>query len=84
LASLESFRETDQWTDELEKAHAMLARAVAYPPSVFDYRNCLNIGDVWLHFECLKEGAKKFVTANYRESQILCPLLELELVNSRE
>ena len=84
LTSLEKYKGTDDWTDELEKSHQMLSRAVKHPDVVFDYQNCLKVGDVWIHFECLKAGAQKFVTANYRESKVLCSLLELEMVNPRE
>jgi len=84
LNKLETHRHGKLWTDDLEEAYNELTEAVKNPSRLYDYQNCLAVGDVWIHLECLKAGARKFVTSNYKESQILCPALQLEMINPRE
>jgi hypothetical protein len=45
----------------------------------YDYQTCLRIGDLWMHLESLAGGVKPFATRNYKESQVLCPVLGLEM-----
>jgi hypothetical protein len=45
----------------------------------YDYKTCLRLGDLWVHLESLAGGVKPFATRNYKESQILCPILGLEM-----
>ena len=67
------------WTDELEEILAGLALAIKSPGSPYNYKRCLHIGDLWIHLEAILGGIKHFATTNYKESQVLCPVLGLEM-----
>ena len=70
-------REGGALTEELERALQTLRNAEANPGRLYDYKTCLSVGDVWIHLEAVVAGAKTFATKNYKESDILCPLLKL-------
>jgi hypothetical protein len=70
---------TDQQTEELKEGLKAIEQAERNPSRLFDYDNCLQMGDIWHHLECLQAKVKKFATTNYRESQILCPTLNLTM-----
>ncbi len=67
-------------SQELLKAIAELRHAMADPDRLYDYDHCLNIADIWIHLECLASGIKDFATTNYKESQYLCHILDLRMV----
>jgi hypothetical protein len=66
-------------TEELEVALKTISAAITNPGSLYDYKACVGIGDVWLHLECEVAGVKDFATTNYKESEILCPIFGLAL-----
>lgn len=66
-------------TPELTKALAMMNRALSNRSVLFDYQSCLAIGDVWIHLECVAAGVRDFATTNYKESELLCRILNLEM-----
>jgi hypothetical protein len=68
-----------QLTLELEKARATLRAIEKNLEKAYDYKTCLAIGDVWIHLEAQKGGAKNFATTNRKESAILCPILGLSM-----
>ena len=68
-----------QLTKELETALKHLTAAINNPSSLYDYKTCVGVGDVWMHLECIVAGVKDFATTNYKESQILCPILNLTM-----
>jgi hypothetical protein len=70
----------DGLTDELRKCRAMLQQAVADPSLLYDYQNCLDVGDLWIHLEALAAGVINFVTTNFKESKVLCPALGLNMI----
>lgn len=70
-----------EFTDELKKALDMIRRADQDRGLLYDYKNCLAIGDIWIHLEAVAAKVLDFATTNYRESQILCPCLGLNMVN---
>jgi len=86
VAALEKTRKAEQskgadsrWTAELEKALTGLKSGIANPDGLYDYQKCLAVGDVWIHLESMVAGVKDFGTRNYKESQFLCPPLNLNL-----
>jgi len=66
-------------TTELRKACDELEKALNNPSRLYDYGRCLNVGDVWIHLECLARGLKDFGTTNIRESELLCEAFGLNL-----
>ena len=64
---------------ELLSARSQMRKALSSPDRLYDYDNCLEVGDVWHHLECLVSGIRDFATTNYKESQHLCPILELRM-----
>jgi hypothetical protein len=66
-------------TEELEAILKTLRSIEGDLDKAYDYKTCLAIGDVWLHLESLAAGVKNFGTTNYKESQILCPILGLQM-----
>ncbi|MBM4070490.1 MAG: hypothetical protein FJ271_16270 [Planctomycetes bacterium] len=66
-------------TPELQTILEALASAIKNPHSLYDYRTCVSIGDVWLHLESKVAGIKDFATTNYKESEILCPSFDLQM-----
>lgn len=77
LARME--REGIPLSGELRKARSELAEAIRNPDRLYDYERCLDVGDVWIHLECLASGIKDLATTNYKESQHLCPLMGLSM-----
>jgi hypothetical protein len=69
-------------TSELIKAITVLREAEGKWDSLYDYQKCLDIGDLWIHLESLSGGIKSFATTNYKESEVLCPLLDLDVEGS--
>jgi hypothetical protein len=68
-------------TRELEVALDSLKAAISNPAGLYDYKACAGIGDIWMHLECLTAGVKDFATTNYKESEVLCPMLGLTMQN---
>jgi hypothetical protein len=66
-------------SDELLTARTQMREALENPARLYDYANCVDIGDVWHHLECVASGIKDFATTNYKESQHLCPILDLRM-----
>jgi hypothetical protein len=66
-------------TEEMSKALETIKESIADPGKLYDYKKCLAVGDVWIHLECLAANVKDLGTTNYKESQILCPALGLEM-----
>ena len=73
-------REGARLSEELVEARDEIQCALKNPQRLYDYKNCLRIGDLWMHLECVKAGIKDFGTTNYKESQHLCPILGLNMV----
>jgi hypothetical protein len=73
-------------TEELEAILKTLRSIEHDLDKAYDYKTCLAIGDLWMHLECLTAGVRNFGTTNYKESQILCPILglEMKLPNSKK
>lgn len=71
---------SNELTDELRAALDVLDEVLARGKlhHLYDYNKCVTLGDVWVHLECVASGIKEFVTTNYKESDILCPMLDLE------
>jgi predicted nucleic acid-binding protein len=67
-------------TAEIKKCLAALEEAMLKPTYLHDYDNCLAVGDLWIHLECVHEKIATFITTNYKESRVLCPVLGLEMV----
>ncbi len=68
-----------QMTLELKTVLEKLKTAISNPSNLYDYKNCTGLGDVWLHLECAVAGIKDFATTNYKESQVLCPVMNLTM-----
>lgn len=68
-------------TAELEKALAMLQSAGENSNRLYDYQNCLKVGDVWIHLEAAVAKVEHLATTNVRESEVLCPILDLQMHN---
>lgn len=66
-------------TKELTKALEKLTKAISTPSTLYDYKNCVGVGDVWMHLECAVAGIKDFATTNYKESEVLCPIFGLTM-----
>jgi hypothetical protein len=73
-------------TEELKKARAEMRAAMVNSTKngtneqrLYNYKNCLSVGDVWIHLESIASNIKDFASTNYRESQHLCSLLGLNL-----
>lgn len=66
-------------SNELNEALEMMKNALKNRGILQNYQNCLRIGDVWIHLESLAAGVNDFATTNYKESEILCPILGLEM-----
>jgi hypothetical protein len=64
---------------ELMNARDEMRHALKDPTRLYNYDNCMSVGDVWLHLECLVSGIEDFGTTNYKESQHLCPILGLNM-----
>jgi hypothetical protein len=64
---------------ELEAALKTIKAAMTNLDSLYDYKTCLSIGDVWLHLESAKAGVRDFATTNYKESEVLCPMFGLTM-----
>jgi hypothetical protein len=77
LAKLET--QGKELTTELKAAKRAIESALSNPERLYDYTRCLELADVWIHLESLAAGVKDFATTNYKESQVLCPLLGLEM-----
>jgi len=69
-------------TSELQIALATLQAVIKASAfyKLYDYKQCLAVGDVWIHLECAAAEIEDFVTTNYKESETLCPLLGLKMV----
>ncbi|HJT76147.1 MAG TPA: hypothetical protein VJ739_03005 [Gemmataceae bacterium] len=68
-----------KFTEELDAALEHVTAAISNPSRLYDYENCIGVGDVWLHLECVAAGVKDFATTNYKESQVLCPMMGLTM-----
>jgi hypothetical protein len=66
-------------TDELLNALAAIRAAEVDSIRLYNYGNCLALGDVWIHLEAAAAGVKSFATFNRKESEHLCPLLNLTM-----
>lgn len=66
-------------TEELKTVLQTITAAIGNPGSLYDYKTCAGIGDVWLHLESAVAGVKDFATTNYKESEVLCPLFGLTM-----
>jgi hypothetical protein len=66
-------------SQELKNAREEMRLALGDPGRLYNYDNCMSVGDVWLHLECLASGIRDFGTTNYKESQHLCPILGLNM-----
>lgn len=66
-------------TTELEAVLKTITTSITNPASLYDYKTCVGIGDLWLHLESVVAGVKDFATTNYKESQILCPIFGLTM-----
>lgn len=69
-------------TDELRDSFAILKAALRKGnlQSLYEYQKCRDVGDVWIHLESVANRIADFVTTNYKESNVLCPLLGLNPV----
>lgn len=67
----------EEVSQELKTARDELRLAIRDRTRLYNYNNCLKIGDVWLHLESLFGGVKEFGTTNYKESRHLCPPMVL-------
>lgn len=74
-------QKSKKFTKELETALERLKAAISYPDGLYDYKACGGVGDIWMHLECLAAGVKDFATTNYKESEVLCPMLGLTMQN---
>jgi len=72
-------KEGTQLTDELLSAIAAICAAEIDSIRLYNYGNCLALGDVWIHLEAVAAGVKSFATFNRKESEHLCPLLKLTM-----
>jgi hypothetical protein len=79
LQKLGEGAEKSQVTDELKTALEKLTVAIRNPAAAYEYKNCTGIGDVWIHLESSVAGIKDFATTNYKESQVLCPVMGLTM-----
>jgi hypothetical protein len=68
-------------SEELKRAREEMRLALSDPVRLYDYGNCLRVGDVWMHLESVAGGIQDFVTSNYKESQYLCPIMGLNMKN---
>ena len=66
-------------SQELKKLRDELRLAMTDKTRLYDYKNCLNVGDFWIHLESLAANIKDFATTNYKESQHLCPSMGLSM-----
>lgn len=66
-------------TSELETMLSTLRQIERDLNKAYDYKTCVAIGDLWMHLECLASKVKNFGTTNYKESQVLCPILGLQM-----
>jgi hypothetical protein len=66
-------------TAELLRIREGMKAAMNNPARLYNYKNCMTIGDAWIHLECLAAKVKDFATTNYKESEHLCPILGLEM-----
>ena len=69
-------------TAELIEARSEIRKALSGGSTadrLYDYKNCLKIGDVWIHLECSASGINDFATTNYKESSHLCPPLDMKM-----
>ncbi len=79
LQQLAGSADKSKVTEELKKALAKLTAAINSPSTLYDYKNCVGVGDVWMHLECAAAGIKDFATTNYKESEVLCPIFGLTM-----
>lgn len=79
LQQLAGSADKSKVTKELKKALEKLTTAISTPSTLYDYKNCLGVGDVWMHLECATSGIKDFATTNYKESEVLCPIFGLTM-----
>lgn len=49
-----------------------------------DYQKCLSLGDLWIHLECFAAEFDVIASTNYKESEILAPILGLTHIRSPE
>lgn len=47
---------------------------------LYDWGKCVGIGDLWIHLDSIQSGSTALITRNYKESNVLCKLLGIELV----
>jgi hypothetical protein len=80
-ARIDELEKEGKATQELKEARNELKRAMTDQIRLYNYKNCLKVGDVWLHLECLASGIKEFGTTNYKESAHLCPVMGLNMRN---
>jgi hypothetical protein len=71
--------EGGELTGELTAAVDAIEAAIHNPDRLYDYKNCLQLGDVWIHFESLAAKVTDFASTNIKESDVLCPLLGLNM-----
>ena len=66
-------------TDELLTIADQFDATERNPARLYNCNACLKFADLWIHLECLAAGAKDLATTNYRESQVLCPGLGIQM-----
>jgi hypothetical protein len=69
----------EELTPELKTILDALRLAETDPGRLINYKNCLAVGDVWIHLESKAANVRDFATRNYKESQVLCPILDLQM-----
>jgi hypothetical protein len=74
--------ETGDSTKELDDIKALCDDKESLSSSKLrKWDECRKYGDLWLHLAANESGCDRFVTANYKESKVLCPALGLTMSN---